>query len=318
MIAISPKKSSDYDERDCRFLGRRTVRQSSPTNRYISADAATDGISDRKRLLEHGDARSGDVQKLLRPAFALGAIFAVILVLTGCSRHLEMENARICQQAQETFDQAQSEEDFRKSAGMYQKIIDDGIESGALYYNQGNAYMRAGQRGHAIAAYRQAMRYRPRDSFLQENLKFALGTDNTGLRRPLIEYVLFWQNWLSYREKFMVMAFCASVAFVLAIAALFFRRGFRTAAIVLTVVTLITVISALYDWYRFDHTRHGVVTVAEAVVRKGNAETYQPAFTQPLEEGTEFVVTGQRGSWIRIRLPGGQEGWIPQADAVQY
>ena len=58
---------------------------------------------------------------------------------------------------------------------MYQAILDRGYVSGVVLYNQGNAFMRAGQRGRAVAAYRQARRYLGPDPFLEANLAYALG-----------------------------------------------------------------------------------------------------------------------------------------------
>ena len=58
---------------------------------------------------------------------------------------------------------------------MYQSLLDRGIRSGAILYNQGNAFMKAGHRGQAIAAYLEAKRYLPRNPYLDANLRFAQG-----------------------------------------------------------------------------------------------------------------------------------------------
>ena len=85
-----------------------------------------------------------------------------LLACAGCGQIASLETARAFQQAQEVFDRAQSPDDYLKAAARYQSIRESGVVSGAVLYNQGNAYMRAGQRGRAIAAYREALRYRPR------------------------------------------------------------------------------------------------------------------------------------------------------------
>ena len=97
-----------------------------------------------------------------------------LLACAGCGRSASLDTARTFQRAQEVFDQAQSPEDYLKAAAIYESIRAGGVVSGAVLYNQGNAYMRAGQRGRAVAAYREATRYRPRDPYLLANLKFAL------------------------------------------------------------------------------------------------------------------------------------------------
>ena len=114
--------------------------------------------------------------RLTAKTILLFGLATVLLVASGCTAAPEAELVRKYQRALETFDQAAAPEDYLRSAALYQEIIDRGVVSGALLYNQGNAYMRAGQRGRAIACYRQAARYRPRDPQLQANLQLALGS----------------------------------------------------------------------------------------------------------------------------------------------
>jgi uncharacterized protein YgiM (DUF1202 family) len=76
--------------------------------------------------------------------------------------------------------------------------------------------------------------------------------------------------------------------------------------------------SAAYDWYRYDYTTCGVVVQDQTVARKGNSESYETAFTEPLVEGTTFKVVQRRGDWILIRLPGGEEAWIEKENAAVY
>jgi len=224
------------------------------------------------------------------------------------------------EEAQRTFDQAQSAADFLRAAGLYQAILDRGVISGVVLYNQGNAYMQAGQRGRAIAAYRQAQRYRPRDPYLEANLRYALGTEKpAGRRRPVVEYVLFWQDWLSYTEKFYLAGAVAVVTFGLAVTALYWhRRLFTRLAVVGLALTLLSAFSAGYDWHRYDQIVHGVVVEDGIIARKGNAASYEPAFTAPLAEGTEFRLVERRGDWLLIRMPAGEEGWVPKEAAVTY
>jgi hypothetical protein len=242
---------------------------------------------------------------------------SLLAVFSGCASSPDVEVVRKYQQALDAFDHATSPADYLRSAALYQEILDQGIVSGGLLYNQGNAYIRAGQRGRAIACYRQALAYRPRDPQLQANLQLALGL-RTPLQpdRALLDYLLFWQDWISYPGKLHATALVASLAFVLGLLALYVRRRlFGRLAWSLLAATAILGVSAVYDWYRFDQIERGVVIRAEVVARKGNAESYDPAFTKPLTEGTEFRVLERRRPWLHVQLPGGQRGWVT-ADAV--
>ena len=246
-------------------------------------------------------------------------LFLGLFAFSGCERTPDPRLAQKFQAAQTAFDHAAKPQDFVKVAAMYQEMIDDGAVSGAVFYNQGNAWMRAKQPGRAIAAYRQAQRYGPRDPYLEANLQFALGSNAPG-RRSVVDTLMFWQNWLSYPEKFYFASTAAGLTFCFAAIMLFASRPrlWRRLALAAAAVTALMIVSAAYDWYRFDCVVHGVITESEVVARKGNAETYEPALNEKLSEGSEFRLLERRGDWLLIRLHGGQEGWIADREAVTY
>jgi len=245
---------------------------------------------------------------------------ASVAASPGCGGRVDPEMFARFQRAQEAFDQAREPDDFLRVAARYQEILDSGLTSGAVLYNQGNAFMRAGQRGRAIACYRQAARYRPRDPYLQANVAYARGNVAAEPpRKPLLEYILFWQNWLSYPEKVLVDTLAGLLAFLLAVGGLFWRpRLMNRLALGAVLLTVVLGLSAAYDWYRFDLVSRGVVIKDGVIARKGDAESYAPALTKPLPEGSEFRLLEKRGDWILIELPGAQQGWVRTGDAVVY
>lgn len=245
---------------------------------------------------------------------------AGLLAVGACARSVDTESLRAFHEAQKTFDAATTPDDFRKAAAQYQSILDRGVVSGAALYNQGNALMRAGERGRAIAAYRQAQRYRPRDPYLEANLRYALGAESPAeRRRPVIEHLLFWQNWLSYPEKFALAAAVVAVTLLLGLGGIFFeRRLLARLALAGVAVSVLAILSAAYDWYRYDATVHGVTIQDEVVARKGNGASYEPALSAPLAQGTELELVSRRGDWLLVRMAGGQEGWLPEQAVVLY
>lgn len=250
---------------------------------------------------------------------AILGVAAIVLVAVGCSRAPDVVLEKF-QAAQQAFDGAESTEDFLRAASLYQEVLDAGFVSGAVLYNQGNAFMRAGQRGRAIACYRQAKRYRPTDSRLDYNLRSALDASSLKRKRAVIDYLFFWQDWIGYRGKFQVMMCSGAITFVIGVVALYVgrRRWLAVLGWLGLLITLILSASAAYDGYRFDVVRHGVVIIDDVVARKGNAESYDQAFTQSLSEGTEFVAVEYRGDWLLIRLPGANEGWVKREQVVVY
>lgn len=250
---------------------------------------------------------------------------ATISLVAGCSRAPDDEVLQKFLSAQQVYDEAKSQGGFLRAASLYQEILDAGFVSGAVFYNQGNAFMRAGQRGRAVACYRQAKRYCPQDPFVDGSLRSALDEDESSRRRVFIDYVFFWQDWLGYGGKFHLFACTAAVTFAIGVATLFAgrRRWIAYCGWAGLVITLVIAASAAYDWYRFESVQHGVVVADEVVALKRPAVSLKEdfpkeAFTQPLSEGTEFVVAEHRGVWLRIRLPGAKEGWVKASEVVVY
>src|SRR3954467_14398112 len=106
--------------------------------------------------------------------------------------------------ALEGFDRAKTPREYRESAALLESLVADGFRSGAVYYNLGNAYFRAGEYGRAIAAYRKAKPYRPRDPYLEANLRQAISVAPGRLPEapvPWWKHVFFWSTWLSFPEK---------------------------------------------------------------------------------------------------------------------
>lgn len=306
---------------DASLLGRlRSLLDTCEGVRYGASAGDAGTLGREADVLLHELAAALKRKKIKRPsAVVAGCVMLMSLMFfSGCGRTPDSELVRKFQAAQQAFDNAKKPEDFAKAATLDQEILDRWGPSGAVFYNQGNAWMQAGQPGRAVAAYRQAQRCSPRIAFLDDNLAQALG-DTTASRQPILETILFWQNWLSYAEKFYVTAAAAIVVFALAVAMLFTSaRWLRRVTWASVALTALLAFSAGYDWLRFDGTQHGAVIQSQTIARKGNAASYGPAFKEPLREATEFRLVERRGDWLLIRLPGGGEGWIEDKAAVTY
>ena len=265
----------------------------------------------------------------LQPALgARGYLLVLIAVcgvavcgVAGCGGGVDPETSLDFQEANRAFAAADSTAGFLSVANRYQAILDRGVLSGAVLYNQGNAWMRAGETGRAIASYRQAYRYRPRDSHLAANLRSALASTSVPPpATPLVGYLFFWQDWLSYPEKFTLSTVLLMVTLVAATLVQFegCRIAGRRCGALSGLLLILALFSTGWDWYRFERTEHGVVITDEVTARKGNSENYEPAFTELLREGAEFQVLERRGDWLHIRLGGSGDAWLEDRDTVTY
>jgi tetratricopeptide (TPR) repeat protein len=237
----------------------------------------------------------------------------VISVVAGARSEEPLRPELAFVRALELFDTAVSKEDYRAAAKELESLVAAGHNSGAVYYNLGNAYFRAGEFGRAIINYRKAIPYLPRDPHLRANLDQAISAA-PGKLPPVPAawwtHVLFWSNWLPYPSKarlFFILVSSTAVVFVLAI---YFRRmrlHWLTVAI-LTVACLLGVDL----WLNASSVIAGdrAVIVAETVPRKGMGNSYEPAFDQPLRDGAEFRVLSTTDNWTLGHFDGIGDGWV--------
>lgn len=222
--------------------------------------------------------------------------------------------------ALEAFDSAKSPADYREAASLLDSLLSDGFRNGAVYYNLGNAWFRAGEYGRAIAAYRKAKPFRPRDPYLEANLRQALSVAPGRLPEapaPWWTHVLFWSGWLSYPEKFYAACATFLAAALAAAAAVAFRRprAYWFSGI-LTVAAILLGIDAGLAYDEVTWSRQAVVT-GETVARKGIGQNYEPAFDQPLKDGAEFTILSESGDWVFGRFAGIGDGWLRRENIVQ-
>lgn len=216
---------------------------------------------------------------------------------------------------------------YRESLDHFEAVIDNGINNGYLEYNAGNAALRLGHIGEAIAHYRRAEKLIPGDRDLARNLAFARQLCSLHVQsnasNAIANTLTFWHRDTSPRTRWIVMIAAWSVFWGLMLLRL--RKHGKSPALFWTsvvagFVALAACLSVGYDAYGFGERTQGVVVRNDTVLRKGNGEGYQPQLQAPLPDGVEFRIIEIRGSsdgdrWLRIELPDGTDGWI-RADRV--
>lgn len=248
------------------------------------------------------------------------AAAAFSLLMAGCAGEASVEQRKRFNDAEIAFQNADSQEQYLRVAGSYQQLRDEGLRSVAVLFNQGNAFARAEQHGHAIACYRQALRLEPNNKSIRGNLELAM--NQTGAAEPPVGWVrriMFWHGWLGYESRFYVATVLTVLTSLLLIVARRTRSWLASrVGLGLLLVSLAVVASAVYGWYRIEATQWGAVVADGVVPRTGNGANYGPAFNQPVPGGTEFSVSEQRGDWLSIVIPGVGDGWVESDQVVVY
>jgi len=210
---------------------------------------------------------------------------------------------------------------YRRAALRYERIIHDGgIENGQLYYNIGNAYFRSGDTGRAILNYLRAERFIPGDENLEANLAYARSRRQDTFEEPqraqVLQTLLFFHYDLSRAVRFALLAIFSALFWGLATLRLLRKGGIPRWALVVTAIPAVLFLGSLATEAALAAGQQpGVVLAEQVVARKGDGESYEPSFVEPLHAGTEFVLMEARSGWDHIQLPDGRECWIPDSSA---
>ncbi len=216
-------------------------------------------------------------------------------------------------------DPAAAADYYRTAILHFERITGEGgVRNGKLYYNTGNAWFRLGDIGRAILNYKRALLYMPNDPNLRQNLEFArsrCASRIEGQEREKVFKTLFFLHYdLPAGVRFLVLAVSFTLAWLTGAVMLFFRRGWlKIVLAVLCVTSAVFLASLTVETVGSSRRPAGVITTGEVVARKGDAETYQPSFTEPLASGVEFTLLEKRPDWWYIELESGARCWVPSS-----
>ncbi len=195
----------------------------------------------------------------------------------------------------------------------YQRLVDAGFGTGDVYFNLGNAALKAGKLGESVLAYERALRQDPGDDDARANLALA--------RKHNVDKVVGGGSGPPFLARLarVLPPGPVTVAFGVAWGLLFLGllglrlvRGRRLLLSLVAALGLLGSVAAgglLADvaWYR-DHVVEAVVMDPVIPVRKGPAPRFETAFE--LHEGFEVRLLGHDGPYVQVRLANGLEGWV--------
>lgn len=205
--------------------------------------------------------------------------------------------------------------DFAAAAAEYEALAAEGLTSPSLHLNLGNARMRLGRRGPAIASWERALRLDPGDDDARENLRAARADDPD--RALTGEATLFSRLVERTGDGLAVLLFALPWWALWGTLSLRTRRTGRArralgAAVLLAAFATVAGGALLAGRARDRRVPVAIVTSPTAPAREGPSTALKPAFE--LHEGTRVRVVRVAGDVTLVRLDGGLEGWVAASD----
>jgi tetratricopeptide (TPR) repeat protein len=196
---------------------------------------------------------------------------------------------------------------FTEAAAAYEKALQSGAASAALYFNLGNAWFKSGQPGRALAAYRQAERLAPRDPDVRANLQFV----RNQVQGPTMSPGLWERSLatLSVNEWTALTALPFWICLLLLMTIQFrpswkpvlnsyvWTCGIATVALGFCLNSALSATSA----------NRAVVVASEAQVRYGPLEDSNGVVT--VHDGAEINVLDHKNDWLLVSV-GNRNGWL--------
>jgi tetratricopeptide (TPR) repeat protein len=206
---------------------------------------------------------------------------------------------------------------YTQAAAAYEKITRAGTVSPALYFNLGNACLKAGQIGRAVCAYRQAETLAPRDPDIRANLQIA--RNQAGDNNPALPGNR-WTRWIGRLtlNEWTVATSVAVALFLLAQTAREIWPALKKSGAGLTALLgfaclgLAVCLGVAVDQRLIEKSL--VVITSEAVVRRGPLPESQSVFT--VHDGAELLILGSDGDWLQVSDAAKHIGWLAQKEAV--
>ncbi|MCP3961178.1 MAG: tetratricopeptide repeat protein [bacterium] len=202
---------------------------------------------------------------------------------------------------------------YRQTIDAYEQLLEHGTENGHVHYNLGNAYLRNGELGRAIASYRRGRAFLPRDQDVQANLEFARKSAKDALAPPepgaVSKTLFFWHHGLSRAELGALVVALNLLLWIILILRLYRRQSEALRWIFVALLLTLATAGVSLGLRHLKPPQVAVVVPQEVDVRSGTSPSALVLFK--LHAGTEVRMVDRRDEALRIALPEeGRGGWI--------
>lgn len=218
--------------------------------------------------------------------------------------------------------EAYLKENYAEAINQYESALSQGFESGALYYNLGNAYYRTGSIGRAILNYERALKWLPNDENVQFNLRLANLAVKDRIDVPP-EFFLF--RWLKSFTNLLpskgwgmllsIFGLLSALSFsVILLVDIKKYRSLPETILCLSLFMIFISSGAFISRHRIETGQEYGIVISYSVrslaaPQEGSTELFV------VHEGTKVRILDIDGEWSKIELIDGKQGWL-QAEEI--
>lgn len=238
-----------------------------------------------------------------------------------CLVNLPKLAAADAQQVFAAANQAYQEGNYRIAADGYESILKSGnVFSKELFFNLGNAYFRLNKIGLSLLNYERALRLDPSDVDIQQNLIVARTRVSDDIEP--ITNVFFIRWWHYLRGAFPADTWAIFGLLVLWLGAIGFafwlldnerhrkKYGFITGLTAVPLSILLFVLAQTAASVL--RTPYGIIITHETPLK--NAPDPNATTVNNLHEGLKIEILDIIGTMTKVKLPNGEDGWLPITD----
>jgi tetratricopeptide (TPR) repeat protein len=216
---------------------------------------------------------------------------------------------------------AYNSKQYPESIKLYNKIIDGGYESYALYYNLANAYFRNNENTEAILFYEKALKLSPNNDDIKHNIEVA--------NSKLIDKVekvpeLFYKRWwkeviflmdidtLAFVNILLLSLALLLIAIYIAVSNILLRKICFWAGLSLLIFFIVGAAAASQRNHYLTEQHEAIVFTPTVNIKSSPDENSKDIFV--LHEGTKVTLMDIVADWQEIRISNGSIGWIKCTD----
>jgi tetratricopeptide (TPR) repeat protein len=210
---------------------------------------------------------------------------------------------------------------YKDAALLYERLISQGVTSGNIYYNLGNAYYKMGKIGKALLNYERAKKFIPDNEDLFANVSFMKSA--LDVEQPQETYSLYQKIWRGIRGAVSVSAWFVisavlffSICLILGIGFMDyrFRAKSHTIAGTLLFVFILSFVCFIDAYSSGKNFKEGIIISREADVRY--SPSYSGVVAFKLVEGMKAQIIRKQDAWTHIRLNKEKSGWV-ESEAIE-